>query len=78
MKWLVGLFVLSFIGRQVYKVYKKPKKGLGRNFRMKEKRSILSIEKVIKVTVIRDNPDRVVIQYYSMDGDFIFELEPIN
>lgn len=27
MKWLVGLFVLSFIGRQVYKVYKKPKKG---------------------------------------------------
>lgn len=45
---------------------------------MKEKRSILSIEKVIKVTMIRDNPDRVVIQYYSMDGDFIFELEPIN
>lgn len=45
---------------------------------MKEKRSILSIEKVIKVTVIRDNPDRVVFQYYSMEGDLIFELDPVN
>ncbi|WP_161940661.1 hypothetical protein [Streptococcus suis] len=45
---------------------------------MKDNKRILSVEKVIKVLVTRENPSRTVIQYYSMDGDFIFELDPIN
>lgn len=44
----------------------------------KATRDILTIEKVIKLTLIRDEPKRVVIQYYSIEGEFLFELDSID
>lgn len=41
-------------------------------------RNTLEIEKVIKLTVIREDPRRVVIQYYSMEGKLLFELDSVN
>ena len=44
----------------------------------KPTRNTLVIEKVIKLTLIRDEPKRVVIQYYSIEGEFLFELDSID
>lgn len=44
----------------------------------KPTRNTLVIEKVIKLTLIREEPKRVVIQYYSTEGEFLFELDSID
>ncbi len=44
----------------------------------KPTRNTLVIEKVIKLTLIREDPKRVVIQYYSIEGEFLFEFDSID
>lgn len=44
----------------------------------KETSDVLSVEKMIRLTLLRENPKRVIIQYYDMDGNLIFELDPAS
>lgn len=46
--------------------------------RTKETSDVLSVEKMIRLTLLRENPKRVIIQYYDMDGNLIFELDPAS